>query len=71
MDGRFTCYNATVTILDDYIVEHPETFIISLDSVDPPCPIGQRNSSTVVILDDDCELILMYSLFALNSHQVQ
>ena len=58
MNGSFSCDNTNVTILDDYIVEYSETFRVSLDSVYPPCPIGEPNSSTVFILDDDGRFIL-------------
>ena len=66
MNNGFTCDNTTVTVLDDYIVEYTETFRVTLDSVYPPCPIGQPNSSTVYILDDDSRFtsnIPSYSLY--------
>ncbi len=51
--GSLTCTDTPVTVLDDDIVEYPETFGIQLVSSVPVLYIGDPDSATVVIVDDD------------------
>ena len=56
LNGTATTACINVTILEDEILEGPESFFVVLSTTDPAVNIMERNTE-VVILDNDSELL--------------
>ena len=56
MENGSVCVNISLMVIDDHIVESPETFTIELTGSTPPVEIGYPSSATVTIIDNDSEL---------------
>ena len=54
-NGSVWCVNISLMVIDDHIVESPETFTIELTGSTPPVEIGYPSSATVTIIDNDSE----------------
>ena len=55
MENGSVCVNISLMVIDDHIVESPETFTIELTGSTPPVEIGYPSSATVTIIDNDSE----------------
>lgn len=55
MENGSVCFNISLMVIDDSIVENPETFTIELTGSTPPVEIGYPSSATVTIVDNDSE----------------
>ena len=55
MENESVCVNISLMVIDDHIVESPETFTIELTGSTPPVEIGYPSSATVTIVDNDSE----------------
>ena len=55
MENESVCVNISLMVIDDHIVESPETFTIELTGSTPPVEIGYPSSATVTIIDNDSE----------------
>ena len=55
MENGSVCVNISLMVIDDHIVESPETFTIELTGSTPPVEIGYPSSATVTIVDNDSE----------------
>ena len=53
MNNTATCMDFTFLVIDDKIVEFPETFLVEILYSDPPVMIGDPSCTTITILDDD------------------
>ena len=55
MENGSVCVNISLMVIDDHIVESPETFTIELTGSTPPVEIGYPSSANVTIIDNDSE----------------
>ncbi len=72
-NGSLTCTDTIVFVLDDDIVEYPESFGIQLVSIDPLLYSGDPDNATVVIVDNDSasttfELHVLILYLLMNCH---
>ena len=55
MENGSVCVNISLMVIDDHIVESPETFTIELTGSTPPVEIVYPSSANVTIIDNDSE----------------